>query len=178
MWGVGLVAVIIVIGAAWMLIRKGTGSPSAGTSSSTAQTSNAPQTQTTTLRSLIAANTPQMCTFSKTTAQMQSQGTVYVGNGMMRGDFTTYVAGQTTESHMIVKDNTSYMWTSVSPQGFKMSFDQVATQSDTNPNPTLDPSAPTDYSCSSWSYESTQFELPTTVTFRDMSAMMPPSMPR
>ena len=91
----------------------------------------------------------------------------------MRGDFTSVAAGKTILSHMIVKDNTSYMWSDAMPQGIKMSFDTVATQSDATPQSMVNPDAQVDYSCSAWDADTSMFVLPEGVTFQDMSAMMP-----
>lgn len=172
-YGVVAVAILILGAGAWMVIGKGSGSMSTTTPNGTEST----QTKNTTLKNLIGMSGSQKCTFSKVSAQMNSSGTVYVANGQMRGDFTTYVAGKTTESHMIVKNNMSYMWTSASSQGFKMSFDAVATQSDANPEPSLDPNANVEYACSAWSTDASLFTEPASITFRDMSSLMPKGIP-
>jgi hypothetical protein len=174
-YGVVAVAIVILGAGAWMVVGKGGSSMSTTTPNGTQDT--ATQTKNTTLKNLIGMSGSQKCTFSKVSAQMNSSGTVYVANGQMRGDFTTSAAGKTTESHMIVKDNMSYMWTSASPQGFKMSFDAVATQSDANPEPSLDPNADVEYTCSAWSADASLFAEPANVTFRDMSSLMPSSIP-
>ncbi len=164
-YGVVVVAVVVLGLGAWMVVGK-SGTPKVGSSTT--------QTQNTTLKNLLAMGGSNKCTFSSSTQNSQSDGVVYIANGQMRGDFTSTAAGKTTQSHMIVKDATSYVWSDAAPQqGFKMSFDAMATQSDANPQASVDPNAQVAYSCSSWSADANMFVLPTNVTFQDMSALIP-----
>ncbi len=163
LYGVGALIVLVLGIAAWMMI--GGSIPGPG--------SQTPQTQNTTLKNLIAMGGSNKCTFTSSTQNTQSEGTVYVSGGQMRGDFTSTAAGKTTLSHMIVKENMSYMWSDAMPQGIKMSFDAMATQSDANPQASVDPNAQVEYSCSSWGADASVFVLPTDVTFQDMSAIIP-----
>ncbi len=162
---VGLVAVAILGAGAWLIFSKGTFPGSLPT--------QAPETQNTTLKNLMAMSGSHQCTFLTATAQTSSSGTVYIANGQLRGDFSSFVAGQTTKSHMIVKDATSYVWTDASTEGFKLAFEAVATQSDATPQATVDPNAQVEYACSTWTPDEGLFVLPTTVTFRDMSDLIP-----
>src|SRR5262245_57043103 len=56
------------------------------------------------LRQLVALGTPQKCTFSSDYDGGRSEGTVYIANGMMRGDYTSKVdsSGTDISSHMIL----------------------------------------------------------------------------
>ncbi len=161
-YGVALVAIVILGLGAWMVVGKG-GTKDADTA----------QTQNTTLKNLIAMGGSNKCTFASSVQNSQSEGTVYITNGQMRGDFSSVAAGKTTLSHMIVKDNVSYVWSDAAPQGFKMSFDAMATQSDANPQASVDPNAKVEYTCSSWVSDASLFALPTNITFQDMSALIP-----
>lgn len=126
-------------------------------------------TQNTSLKNLLASQSPQSCTFSTAAAQTSSQGIVYVAGGKMRGDFTSTVDGKGVKSHMIVMDNTSYVWSDAMPQGVKMSFDTMATQTGNSPQGSVDPNATTNYDCSSWSTDVSMFVLPAGITFQDLS---------
>lgn len=134
------------------------------------------KTQSTNLKSLIASQSPQRCTFSNEgmTEGASSSGTVYVAGGKMRGDFVSTAGGHTSNSHMVVEGGASYVWTDEMAQGFKMSFDAMS-QPQNNNAQTVDPNADVDYSCSYWGVDSSVFVLPTNITFQDMSAMMPPA---
>src|SRR3989344_3616219 len=78
-------------------------------------------------RELAAAPSPQRCIVESTKAGATSSGTVYVASGLMRGDFTTEgTPSGTIESHLIVKNNVSYVWSSAAPQGFKLTLPSAA----------------------------------------------------
>jgi hypothetical protein len=133
--------------------------------------SNQPQS----LKSLIAYQGTQKCTFENSTENSDSSGTVYVANGEMRGDFTSTAQGQTFDSHMIVKGNTSYVWGSSMPGGFKMSFDSMAAPGGSSNSGAVDPNAPVNYSCGSWDADASLFELPASVEFRDLTSFTVPA---
>jgi len=63
------------------------------------------------------------------------------------------------------------------PQGIKMSFASMTTQSDSAPQGAVDPNAEVEYSCSAWSADASLFALPSGITFQDMSAMMQGMVP-
>ena len=163
LYGVGALVVVALGVGAFMMMGKGASGP----------LSQTPQTQNTTLKNLFAMGGSNKCTFTSGTQNSQSEGTVYIAGGQMRGDFTSVAAGKTVMSHMVVKENTSYMWSDAMPQGIKMSFEAMATQSDANPQSTVNPEAQAEYSCSAWSADASMFTLPSGTTFQDMSSMMP-----
>jgi hypothetical protein len=177
-WGIG--AVVVVAGGFGMWLYSGAGTGAGGTSlsgaveqSQQAAESEKPQT----LKSLIAYQGTQKCTFENATANSNSSGTVYVSNGQMRGDFTSTVQGRAFDSHMIVKGNTSYVWGSSMPGGFKMSFDSLeAPSANASASGSIDPNAPVNYSCGAWNADESVFELPASVQFQDLTNFTIPSM--
>ncbi len=117
------------------------------------------------------------CTVSNSTANSESNGTVYVGQGKMRGDFTSVTKSpdMTIESHMISDGDFIYTWSDAMAQGVKI---PVASA-----NMSGQPNAPKSeqvelynaevaYDCEPWRVDETQFEIPSSVTFVDMSTMM------
>src|SRR3989344_7159247 len=50
---------------------------------------------------LLAAGTAQKCTFDHSVDGSTNEGRIYIGNGKMRGDFSSTVNGQTMMAHMI-----------------------------------------------------------------------------
>ncbi len=117
------------------------------------------------------------CTVSNTTANSESNGTVYVGQGKMRGDFTSVTKSpdMTIESHMISDGEYIYTWSDAMAQGVKI---PVASA-----NMSGQPNAPKSeqvemynadvaYTCDSWRADESQFEIPPSVTFVDMSTML------
>ena len=129
----------------------------------------------------------QKCTFSDKTNN--SSGTVYVGNGKMRGDFQSNDNGTTSQTHMINDGKYVYMWTEGQKDGYKMSLDtikqQAAQESSNTGNTPSDNQTPSqavnmnqkaDYSCGGWSVDSSLFTVPSDVNFVDYSAMMQGAM--
>lgn len=125
------------------------------------------------LKELFGLNVTQQCTFDDSAG---NSGTVYVGGGQMRGDFSSTVEGKTTVSHMIVDNQTSYLWMDDQTTGFKMAFDaatptgttNAAGQSETN----LDVNQKVDYRCQSWVANTSLFALPSGIQFSDLSKIM------
>lgn len=121
------------------------------------------------LKDLLLKNIPQTCTYGDET----SSGTIYVSGGKMRGDIDTTVENVTTKTHMLLVDNTSYIWSDGSKAGFKMSYDPNATPVATNKSiaskDTFDANADMNYKCKAWIVDSGKFALPTGVTFSDFS---------
>src|SRR3989344_9044863 len=121
-----LIAAIVVIGG--ITIYAMSGSDQVKSDEITSKT----ETQTTasgrSIKELIADGKPQMCTFSNSTDTTESSGTIYIANGLVRGDFTTTVkadgVSSKVESHMLVNNGFNYIWTSDSNQGFKIALSE------------------------------------------------------
>jgi hypothetical protein len=118
----------------------------------------------TSLRDLIAKGISQSCTYSTD----KSTGTIYLSGGKIRGDFNMTIDDKVSASHMIIMDNTNYLWTEGSKTGIKMAFDQTATPApvtSNTPTNTFDANALNNYKCSAWISDSAMFTLPTGITF-------------
>lgn len=121
------------------------------------------------LKDLLTKGQSQTCTYTTDAGS----GKVYVSGTSMRGDFDTQVSGTSLKSHMIVKENTSYVWTDDQNSGFKMSFDpdtSAGTSTNTNSSATtggFDPSGNYNYKCGTWNTNASMFELPKGVTFTE-----------
>ena len=128
------------------------------------------------LKDLLTNGVAQSCTFSTA----ESNGTVYSSSGKVRGDFDVTTDGQTMKSHMIVMNNTSYIWTDGQTTGFKMSFDPNATPvagsttGSTTPNGGFDVNANNNYKCGTWIADTSMFTLPEGINF---STFALPSVP-
>ena len=128
----------------------------------------------TSLKELMTGSASQKCEFTTGEAGSTSQGTVYVANGKMRGDFTVTASGKTMVSHMINDGQTFYTWMDGTNTGYKMtvqSMDQNQSMS-TSQSGSVDPNAKYDYNCSAWTADSAQFNLPANITFTDMATIM------
>ncbi|MBI2030107.1 hypothetical protein HYT05_00630 [Candidatus Kaiserbacteria bacterium] len=126
------------------------------------------------LKELIAGGVSQKCTFSDASADMPTEGTVYVGGGKVRGDFSATSQGKVMGMHMIADGATMHTWIDGMTSGFSMSMD--ATQSGTNTQQSFDSDKKIDYRCEQWATDDSRFVLPSNVTFQDMAAMMQGAM--
>lgn len=128
------------------------------------------------MKDLIAANISQKCTVDESNDVSQSSGVVYVANRKLRGDFESLAAGTKVQSHMIADGQYSYVWTSATPQGFKIAVtaEQPATAptTGTQTQQSVDYNQQLAYSCMPWTADSSMFSLPSGITFTDVGAMM------
>lgn len=132
-----------------------------------------------TLKGLLSLGYSQKCTFiDATSLTASSEGTIYVAQGRVRGDFTSVVSGKPILSHMIVLDDTSYVWTDATTGGFKMALATIEKQQAPGPNQGFDPNKKVNYSCTNWSTDVSVFALPAGIQFSDMTNILPnPPMP-
>src|SRR3989339_1955955 len=163
------VAVIIVLliggGTYWYVSSQ----PDATTSGSEAENEDVSQS----LKDLIGANRPVKCEFKD---ESGAEGTVYVGDGKVRGDFTTTSDGQMMRAHMITDSETSYTWIDGMKTGYKFSMsvnDQNAPVNSGTPQAQFDQNEKLDYRCDTWSVDASLFMMPTGIEFTDLSAIIP-----
>jgi len=173
---VGVVVVVIII--VVVVLMRGTGGPAApgGTGpGGTANNGTSGQTGGTpmTLKDLLTAGISRQCAFStQNPSNALVTGTVYVTSGHLRGDFNSKNAsGTLTSSHIITDGQTAYVWTDSPAQGFQMSFASMSSPAAGNKG-FVNPDQSTNYSCTSWSADQTEFTPPANIKFTDMSAMM------
>jgi len=125
-----------------------------------------PQNTQASLRELLAGGTPQKCIVSSGSDNAQTNGTVYVAAGKMRGDFSAVVEGGTMQSHMIALDGMAYTWVDGMGTGFKMSM-AIPAATKGKEAPDLEKKVP--MTCSSWLEEASLFALPNTVIFSEVT---------
>lgn len=140
------------------------------------------ESSTSSLKDLITKGGSQTCTYTTESGS----GKVYVAGGKVRGDFETKTEDLTLKSHMIVKDNTSYIWTDGQNTGFKMTFDTASEPAPTidkgdssTANSGFDMGTDYNYSCNSWNTDASMFDLPEEISFNEFnlptSGMQPAS---
>ncbi len=155
-----IVGVVVVGAGVWFLM--GTGTPNMPAPVNT----NAEEGG---IEQLMAQGNAR-CTVTSEANGVTSNGVVYVGNGKVRGDFTSTVPQfGAVESHMIVRDGFVYTWSSMATQGIKMAVNsETSVSSDPEqPNPY---DATYSYDCDSWTPEEGQFTIPSTINFMEFSA--------
>lgn len=97
-----------------------------------------------------------------------STGIVVMNGGKLRGDFVAIMDGVSVSTSFIHRDGVAYTWTDMLPQGFKVAIDAAA---GTAGGQGIDPSTQVDYSCAPWTPDESAFEVPSGMTFIDVSAM-------
>jgi hypothetical protein len=155
-------------------------SPSPETTSSPAVEASVTTDTRKSIRDLFATSGNQKCTFSD--SQNSSSGTIYTSSGKMRGDFQTVSKGQTLISHMIIEDQTSYIWTDGVSQGMKLSAGKIGSLTgtasnsgsvaETNSTP-INVEQKVSYGCVAWTPDQKLLTLPTNIKFSSLSEIMP-----
>jgi hypothetical protein len=112
------------------------------------------------------------CTVNQNMGGTDTQGTAYINQGMIRGEFNTKFQTMNIDSTFIVRDGFTYTWTSMLPNtGFKS---KVSTDvSYVNPNASASGSYDFnseligDYDCQPWTVDMSKFVIPTNITFTE-----------
>lgn len=159
LYGLGAVALAVIGGA---LVLNATGGVP-GLTANVADTDLV--AESTSLTELLARPDARTCSISTTTGGSTTEGMIYVAGGNLRGDFTTVVNGQTTKSHLVVSNNTSYLWTDSTNQGFYIPFATMSGGA-SGASSGIDASAKMEYACKAWAPSENSFALPTTITFQ------------
>lgn len=114
------------------------------------------------------------CTVSQYVQDIQSEGTVYLSNGMIRGEFITQYNGQPIDSTFIMRDGYTYTWSSaMKNMGFKVKAEaststEVTTSGSASGTYSANLDQIGDYTCEAWTPDETKFVPPTTITFTAM----------
>jgi len=146
LWAIGAVVVVAAVAGFFFLNNAPGGITSLGNTS---------------LRSLLANNMSQKCSFNNGDAT----GTIYVSAGRIRGDFSSKTGEVTAQSHMIITNNIAYVWIDGMNQGYRMPFEDMAGTSSSKNNTGIDADARVATNCESWSATDASFSLPTDVSF-------------
>ncbi|OGM27720.1 hypothetical protein A2962_02580 [Candidatus Woesebacteria bacterium RIFCSPLOWO2_01_FULL_39_61] len=118
------------------------------------------------LKDLLAAGISQKCTFKDVSNDVEIEGTSYIANGKVRGDFSTTAEGKTSVGHSIFDGKASYVWMDGSSTGLKMEIDTSATSTtEASTQQGLDLNKTIDYNCDAWLQEESVFNPPSDVTF-------------
>lgn len=126
------------------------------------------------LKSLFTLGENLKCTFRYADPETgyTTEGTTYITDKRMRGDFITTQQGVVYNTKTIMDGDVVYTWGD-SPQGemaMKFTIDESNTSNDDN-NP-LERDDQVEYECSRWSVDSSRFVPPSDVEFQDLSAIM------
>ena len=122
------------------------------------------------LRDFASLGSNKECTFSD--LDSENKGTMYIGNGEVRGDFESNIDGKIVISHMIQDEYGMFIWTDGEKQGFKVSLESINDAVEKVDTTGFDLNKEVDYSCKPWSVVQGVFDAPRDVEFQDFSKMM------
>ena len=116
------------------------------------------------------------CTVNQYVGSMETKGTVYMSEGMIRAEFSTTMQGKMIETSMIARDGYTYSWTSMMPtMGYKTKMTQpqaggvVDTKAQTSGSYSWNAEQIGDYNCEAWTADSSKFEIPKTINFTSVN---------
>lgn len=162
-----LIALAVVGGGAWFVMNReeATGAPSSAQESSE-MVSTETQNFKGSMQELMARGGSWKCDVSVTTEGITSTGTTYVAQGRVRADFVSEIpqVGK-MESHMLMRDNTAYTWTSMMNQGFKFPIKGNEVEPEVSAEVAAQINQDYDYRCTAWPTDESVFALPSGITF-------------
>jgi hypothetical protein len=132
----------------------------------------ASQSSSGTIAAIVAGGGSWTCNVSHAAANEKTQGTIFVGGGKMRGDFTSQTSRGPIQSHMISDGTSMYVWSSARPQGIKMAVPAAGKAPPQGNSQGSLYNKTVNYACSPWTVDEAEFALPQDVSFIDASAMM------
>ena len=144
------------------------------TPTKTTEAKNDNTTKKGSLKNLLALGGSQKCSYTYAGDGVTSSATIYLSTGKMRVDSETIMNTKTIHSHMILMDNTNYIWGDGMPQGIRMTVpdSQASVSSMPQGAQTFDINKEINYSCSSWGTDTSYFKIPTDIQFTDLTEMM------
>lgn len=167
-------AVIVIGGGYFLLMSKSASAPVSesevqGTKTSV-QSEDSVDDSLVSMRDLVAKGESVECAYDMDVQYSKSNGTVYIADGKVRGNFNITVsmsqAGtQEFKAYMIAEGDTSYVWSSAMNQGFKIPIPE--NQPENAPQSGVDYNQKLNYTCKPWNKDSSFFVPPADITFSD-----------
>lgn len=171
-----VVALLLILGLGWFFMsKKGTDSTLKGEQDGGMMANHEGMEQMS-MKDLLATGKNQKCEVSYENGKTTNKGTMFFGNGKMRGDFNATTNGQVVASHMINDGKDMYMWVDGQSVAMKMSLEGMNNQPTSNqPNDqaqVIDQNAKYNYHCSNWSPDESLLTPPANINFMDQNIMM------
>jgi hypothetical protein len=107
------------------------------------------------------------CDVKQAMSDFENSGTVYVDGQKVRGDFSTIAEGKTMTTSLIVRDDTSYMWSNG-----ENGLPEIGFKAKVNSENNLEGWRESigDYDCELWTVDEAMFAVPTNITFQEVGA--------
>ncbi len=117
------------------------------------------------------------CTVKQYLENAESQGTVYLNAGNVRGDFATMVAGKEIKTSFLIKEGYQYVWTSPLASGFKMKVPAPGADrgeyAGMSGSYSWNAEQIGDYDCVDWAADTATFALPSGMMFAEIAQPAP-----
>ena len=168
---IGIAAAVVVIGGgAYFVMQGGSQQPATGDAMEQKEAKEVPSNFTGSIGALIALGAPATCTFSYTYQGATVDGTVYVAQEKMRGDFTMSQQGQSFDVSVIRDGSTHYTWGATPFGAFATKVDLDNATPAEKEKSGVDFDEDLDYTCAPWRVDASMFALPSDVNFDDINA--------
>lgn len=108
------------------------------------------------------------CTVHQAVSDFDTEGTVFISKGNIRGEFKTIAEGKNVTSSILVRDGFMYAWSSMMPKsGMKMVVKADAQNNGASGSGTYSWNAEQigEYDCTPWAPDESTFAVPTAITF-------------
>jgi len=155
---IGLLVVAAIGGGAWYV----SSNPKTEAGVETGAPINEDNASTGTFADLMARVGPWQCEAKAEYEGGQSEGTVLMNDGKIRGDFVASMAGRVVNTSFVSVDGYIYTWSDLLPQGMKVKVDAAA---GTAGGQGIDPATPVEYSCVFWNADESKFSIPSDIEF-------------
>jgi len=174
---IGIVVVLgILLGAGGLIFLANNKSAKEGASVSTSPTpENQQNTPQGSLLDIFNLGKTQKCTFSYKSDTSSTEGTVYVTQNKLRGDFKVTSAKKTSSMYMLRNGETNYIWGDDLPTGIKMTLKLEDLAGNTQAQGYVDVNQKVDYKCTPWVIDNALFTPPSNIKFTDLSGYQIPT---
>lgn len=123
-----------------------------------------------TIRDLMELGKDAACGFTTVANGYESRGVIFVTtSGDVSGDFEVNTGSDMVESHLVLKDKVSYLWSG--SEGVKMTVPDTAEEEIAEESP-IGLDAEFDFDCYNWTKDDSRFEIPDDIEFLDIDAMI------
>lgn len=128
-----------------------------------------------TLLDIFNLGKTQKCTFSYKSDTSATEGTVYLTQNKMKGDYKISDSKKTSMMYIIRNGETNYIWGDDLTTGIKMTLNLEELSENTQAQSYVDVNQKVDYNCVPWVLDNTVFNPPANIKFTDLSSFQIPT---
>lgn len=104
--------------------------------------------------------------------EQSTEGTVFIHQGLVRGDYTAVINGVEVRPSLVIKDSKIYTWTDFAPFGVVTPIVLDENQNTNTPQTAVYTWADKEigaYDCVAWEVDLSKFEIPADVNFQEIA---------